>query len=125
MGICAYICSPIINREVSEWLKEHAWKVCKRETVSRVRIPSSLQYVMKQNPDYVGVFLCPSSSLGTRVPKREMGHKKTGHVRAQVLLHLLLLPPPLGSAQLIHRRCIAANPMGKAQLIPSFCNKYL
>ena len=20
------------NREVSEWLKEHAWKVCKRET---------------------------------------------------------------------------------------------
>ena len=29
-------------REVSEWLKEHAWKVCIRETVSRVRIPSSL-----------------------------------------------------------------------------------
>jgi hypothetical protein len=26
---------------VSEWLKEHAWKVCIRETVSRVRIPSS------------------------------------------------------------------------------------
>jgi hypothetical protein len=30
-------------REVSEWLKEHAWKVCMRETASRVRIPSSLQ----------------------------------------------------------------------------------
>src|SRR5690606_10040596 len=27
--------------EVSEWLKEHAWKVCIRETVSRVRIPLS------------------------------------------------------------------------------------
>ncbi len=32
-----------LHREVSEWLKEHAWKVCIRETVSRVRIPSSLQ----------------------------------------------------------------------------------
>ena len=27
--------------EVSEWLKEHAWKACIRETVSRVRIPPS------------------------------------------------------------------------------------
>ena len=24
---------------VAEWLKAHAWKVCIRETVSRVRIP--------------------------------------------------------------------------------------
>ena len=30
--------------EVSEWLKEHAWKVCIRETVSRVRIPLSPPY---------------------------------------------------------------------------------
>jgi hypothetical protein len=27
--------------EVSEWLKEHAWKVCIPERVSRVRIPPS------------------------------------------------------------------------------------
>ena len=27
--------------EVSEWLKEHAWKVCIRVNVSRVRIPLS------------------------------------------------------------------------------------
>jgi hypothetical protein len=27
--------------EVSEWLKEHAWKVCILERVSRVRIPPS------------------------------------------------------------------------------------
>ena len=27
--------------EVSEWLKEHAWKACMRATVSRVRIPLS------------------------------------------------------------------------------------
>ena len=27
--------------EVAEWLKAHAWKVCIRETVSRVRIPLS------------------------------------------------------------------------------------
>ena len=38
-----YIRSPF-HREVSEWLKEHAWKVCKRESVSRVRIPSSLHF---------------------------------------------------------------------------------
>ena len=41
-----YICVPIKyifyrNGELSEWLKEHAWKVCIRETVSRVRIPYS------------------------------------------------------------------------------------
>ena len=31
-------------REVSEWLKELAWKASIWVTVSRVRIPSSLQY---------------------------------------------------------------------------------
>ena len=30
--------------EVAEWLKAHAWKACKRETVSRVRIPLSPPY---------------------------------------------------------------------------------
>ncbi len=30
--------------EVSEWLKEHAWKVCIPERVSRVRIPPSPHY---------------------------------------------------------------------------------
>ena len=29
------------NGEMSEWLKEHAWKACVRETVPRVRIPLS------------------------------------------------------------------------------------
>ncbi len=32
---------PVKKGELSEWLKEHAWKVCIRETVSRVRIPHS------------------------------------------------------------------------------------
>ena len=31
------------DREVSEWLKELPWKGSIRATVSRVRIPSSLQ----------------------------------------------------------------------------------
>jgi hypothetical protein len=30
-----------LTGEVAEWLKAHAWKVCKRETVSGVRIPLS------------------------------------------------------------------------------------
>src|SRR4051812_25843686 len=38
-----YFCCPFKNGDLSEWLKEHAWKVCIRETVSRVRIPQSPQ----------------------------------------------------------------------------------
>ena len=33
--------------DLSEWLKEHAWKACKRETVSRVRIPQSPLIVLQ------------------------------------------------------------------------------
>ena len=32
--------------EVAEWSKAHAWKVCRRETVSRVRIPVSPPYLL-------------------------------------------------------------------------------
>src|SRR6187401_1115984 len=31
----------VINGEMSEWLKEHAWKACVGETLPRVRIPLS------------------------------------------------------------------------------------
>ena len=31
----------VATGEVSEWLKEHAWKACMRATVSGVRIPIS------------------------------------------------------------------------------------
>ena len=34
--------------DLSEWLKEHAWKACKRETVSRVRIPQSPLIVLQE-----------------------------------------------------------------------------
>ena len=33
--------SRVYHGEMSEWLKEHAWKACKWETVSGVRIPVS------------------------------------------------------------------------------------
>ncbi len=33
--------------ELSEWLKEHAWKACVPERVPRVRIPHSPQKVIK------------------------------------------------------------------------------
>ena len=39
------------NGEVSEWLKEHAWKVCIRESVSRVRTPLSPPYSIKKAPN--------------------------------------------------------------------------
>ncbi len=36
--------------EVSEWLKEHAWKVCIQEIVSRVRISPSPPNSMQTKP---------------------------------------------------------------------------
>ena len=38
VGACK---SLILNGEMSEWLKEHAWKACVGETLPRVRIPLS------------------------------------------------------------------------------------
>ena len=43
--------------EVSEWLKEHAWKVCIRETVSGVRIPLSPQERRKTHDAIVGFLI--------------------------------------------------------------------
>ncbi len=44
-----------IYGDVSEWLKEHAWKVCIWETVSRVRISPSPQ--KSKRPDNSGRLL--------------------------------------------------------------------
>lgn len=41
---------------VSEWLKEHAWKVCIRETVSRVRISPFPQKRKPVNQIFAGFF---------------------------------------------------------------------
>ena len=35
--------------EMAEWLKAHAWKACKRVTVSRVRIPFSPPFKKTHN----------------------------------------------------------------------------
>ena len=35
----------IINGEVAEWFKAHAWKACIGETLSWVRIPFSPPYI--------------------------------------------------------------------------------
>ena len=45
------------NGEVAEWSKAHAWKVCRRETVSRVRIPVS-------PPEFLLIALCGCSLAG-------------------------------------------------------------
>ena len=58
MGLASFF------REVSEWLKEHAWKVCMRATVSRVRISSSLQinkaYGQVPDTDQYRAFFVPN-----------------------------------------------------------------
>ncbi len=43
-----------ISGEVSEWPKEHAWKVCIRLFVSRVRIPPSPPYKQKSPTCFSG-----------------------------------------------------------------------
>ncbi len=48
---------PFVQGEVSEWLKEHAWKVCIWETVSRVRIPLSPQKTENVQPKKAGIFV--------------------------------------------------------------------
>lgn len=45
--------------DLSEWLKEHAWKACKRETVSRVRIPQSPPDELKTH-EFSWVFCYPN-----------------------------------------------------------------
>ena len=50
--------------EVSEWLKEHAWKVCIRESVSRVRIPPSPPYSTKKPELTFRLFCMHSAPIG-------------------------------------------------------------
>ena len=52
--------------EVSEWLKEHAWKVCIRESVSRVRIPPSPPYSTKK-PELTFRLFCMHNAPAGRV----------------------------------------------------------
>ena len=51
--------------EVAEWLKAHAWKVCLRETVTRVRIPLSPPVVFLKNTSFQKFV----AGLDRRVPK--------------------------------------------------------
>ena len=89
-----------IYREVSEWLKEHAWKVCIRETVSRVRIPSSLQQDERKKPDEVRFFYA-QKRVQTLVSERAAGHKKPGHCVPGFSRSHLIATPTRGSAKLI------------------------
>jgi hypothetical protein len=45
-------------REVAERLKAHAWKACIQVTVSRVRIPSSLQVELIDGEIYNALDIC-------------------------------------------------------------------
>src|SRR3954470_21833049 len=80
-GVVRYSARPLFLRrgEVSEWLKEHAWKVCKRLIpASRVRIPPSpplvVEFVFDEDHSalpYGG----PVGPLATIVCKSRQGRK--------------------------------------------------
>jgi hypothetical protein len=42
--------------QVAEWLKAHAWKVCIRETVSRVRIPPCPPFYLAHVIDFIDLY---------------------------------------------------------------------
>ena len=44
----------LLNGEVAEWSKAHAWNACRRETVSRVRIPVSPPEFLSQIKSRLG-----------------------------------------------------------------------
>ena len=66
--------------EVAEWLKAHAWKACKRATVSRVRIPFSppLNY-----PHFLN--LCFKVYRITVIKRSNLYEKKISKIRNYVL----------------------------------------
>ena len=63
---------------MSEWLKEHAWKACVRETVPRVRIPLSPPLIQKKWPSHDRPFVFKARSrqsvgscaMGTHEPRQ-------------------------------------------------------
>ena len=59
----SYICNP--SGEVSEWLKEHAWKVCMLARVSRVRIPLSPHQIERPCDSRAFLFLGTHGKLAS------------------------------------------------------------
>ena len=51
--------------EMAEWSKAHAWKVCRRVTVSRVRIPLSPPFVSQDQRHEILSGTCPAWRGGT------------------------------------------------------------
>jgi hypothetical protein len=75
---------------VSEWLKEHAWKVCIWETVSRVRIPLSPLERFQKKPkprktlDFTGFFVFSAfqkESKNIKYQKRHSVRRGTSKLR--------------------------------------------
>ncbi len=65
----APLTSWLTRGEVSEWLKEHAWKVCIRESVSRVRIPPSPPEFNKKARVITRAFFIAKTSLAVRTQR--------------------------------------------------------
>src|SRR2546430_16756076 len=58
--------SLILNGEMAEWLKAHAWKACVGETLPRVRIPLSPPVFRPLSFLFVGFRLWSSTDIGKR-----------------------------------------------------------
>ena len=66
---------------MAEWLKAHAWKACKQETVSGVRIPSSPHFL--SNLDLVKFLESNNCLFHVSRVKKDM---ETGYVEIRKIL---------------------------------------
>ena len=93
---------------MAEWLKAHAWKACKRETVSRVRIPLSPPFfAILHNSQYVNIIIW--SSDGRQ-------HMKNFFA----LLIVVSLFPTNGFSQIIFKNCNLSPNFGLVDVIVRF-----
>lgn len=73
------VCAPR-HGEMSEWLKEHAWKACMWETASGVRIPLSpplfILFIHKNLSPKMGKYPVPTISDYCKVISMSLGFVK-------------------------------------------------
>ena len=85
-------------RDVRVWLKEHDWKSCIRETVSRVRIPFSPYFNRLR-----AVFLCPFLNKVCLLRKPNPPHQSS------LSLALLAFSSTRSSRSILLRKCLDAE----------------
>jgi hypothetical protein len=84
---------------VAEWSKAHAWKVCRRETVSRVRIPVSPPLALEKR--FFRTVFGRSFPFYSKV-MREGQFTGPGATRVKSILYKPIFSGPVACADLVN-----------------------